>query len=197
MGLLQVVGVAGGGLARLQGTLARVRQSVARPQGLGVVGPGGSAAGSAGDGGAMLGLRADRRSPPPTAPAEQEPQLLTEGRVQAAVDERVVAGGAHGQPVKAEVQSVGGVDRLAGEQHHVAVEGEPADGEHAHNQEQHGQRSAAFPPLGGVLGCRRVADGVVTPQPAGHRGVGGSDDDERQNIQQDEGQEINVLPVDI
>lgn len=185
------------GVARLQGTLAQARQSVARLQGLVVVGPGGSAAGCAGHGGAMLRLRADGRPPPPTAPVEQEPQLLTEGRVQAAVDERVVAGGAHGQPVKAEVQSVGGVDGLAGEQHHVAVEGEPADGEHAHDQEQHGQRSAAFPPLGGVLGCRRVPDGVVAPQPAGHCGVGGGDDEERQHVQQDEGQEINVLPVDI
>lgn len=128
-------------------------------------------AGGAGDRGAMLWLQANRRSPPPPAPVEEEPQLLAEGGVQAAVDERVVAGGAHGQPVKAEVQSIGGVDGLTREQHHVAVEGEPTDGEHADHQKQHGQRSAALPPLGGMLGCRRVTDGVMAPQPAGHCSV--------------------------
>lgn len=154
-------------------------------------------AGGAGDCGAMLRLQTNRRSPPPPTPVEEELQLLAEGGVQAAVDERVIAGGAHGQPVKAEVQSIGGMDGLAREQHHVAVEGEPTDGKHAHHQEQHGQCSAAFPPLSGVLGGRRVTNGIMAPQPASHCSVGGSDDDERQHVQQDEGQEINVLPVDV
>lgn len=154
-------------------------------------------AGGAGDCGVMLWLQTNRRSPPPPTPVEEELQLLAEGGVQAAVDERVVAGGAHGQPVKAEVQSIGGMDGLAREQHHVAVEGEPTDGEHAHHQQQHGQCSAALPPLSGVLGGRRVTNGVMAPQPAGHCSVGGGDDDERQHVQQDEGQEINVLPVDV
>lgn len=139
-------------------------------------------AGSTGGRGAELRLQPDRRPPPPPAHVKEEPELLAEGGIQTAVDERVVAGGAHSQPVKAEVEGVGGVDGLAGQQHHVAVEGEPADGEHPDHQEQHGQCPPALPPLGGVLSCRGVADCIVAPQPAGHCGVGRSDDEEWQHV---------------
>jgi len=63
--------------------------------------------------------------------------------------------------------------------------------------QQHGQRAPPLPPLGGVLRRGRVADGVAAPQPARHRGVGGGDDEERQHVQQDEGQQVDVLPVDV
>lgn len=71
--------------------------------------------------GAELRLQSNRSAPFPPAHVQEEPQLLTEGRVQAAVDKGVVAGGAHGQPVETEVESVGGGDGVAGQQHHVAV----------------------------------------------------------------------------
>ena len=129
-------------------------------------------------------LRLQPHCHPPSLPAhvKEEPELLAEGGVQAAVDERVVAGGAHGQPVKAEVQGIGGVDGLAGEKHHVAVEGEPANSEHSDHQEQHGQCPPALPSMGGVLSCCGVTDRIVAPQPTGHCGVGGSDDKEWQHV---------------
>lgn len=144
-------------------------------------------------------LRLQPYGRPPSLPAhiKEEMHLLAEGGVEAAVDERVVAGGAHCQPVKAEVEGVGGVDGLAGQQHHVAVEGEPADSKHADHQKQHGQRASALLPLSGVLSCCGVTDGVVAPQPTGHCDVGRSDDKERQHVQQYEGQEVNILPVDV
>lgn len=119
--------------------------------------------------GAELRLQSDHRPPPlPPAEVEEEPQLLAEGGIQTTVDEGVVAGGAHRQPVKAEVQGVGGVDSVAGQQHHVAVEWEPADGKNPHHQEQHGQRTPALSSLGGMLSRCGVAYGVVAPQSAGH-----------------------------
>ena len=32
---------------------------------------------------------------------------------------------------------------------------------------------------------------------AAHRGVGGRDDEERQQVQKDEGEQVDVLPVDV
>lgn len=157
-------------------------QSMPWPRGLVVVGPGNPVTRSAGSCGEEPRLQADRRPPFPSAYVEEEPQLLAEGGIQTAVDERVVAGGAHSQPVKAEVKGIGGVDGLAGQQHHVAVEWEPANSKHPDHQEQHGQRSPALSSVGGVLSCRGVTDGVVAPQPAGHCGVGGSDDEEWQHV---------------
>lgn len=122
---------------------------------------------------------------------------MAKGGIQTAVDERVVAGGAHSQPVKAEINGIGGVNGLAGQEHHVAVEGEPADGEHPDHQEQHGQGTPPLSSLGGVLSRRRVADGVVAPQPPRHRGVGRGDDKQRQHVKQDEGRQVNVLPIDV
>lgn len=136
-------------------------------------------------------------TPPPPAEVEEELQLLAEGGVEAAVDEGVVAGGAHGQPVEAEVEGVGGVDGLAGQQHHVAVEREPADGEYADHQEQHGQRAPALSPLVGVLGHGGGADGVMAAQPACHRCVAGGDDEQGQHVEQYERQQVDVLPVDV
>lgn len=74
---------------------------------------------------------------PPTH-VKEEPQLLTEGGIKTAVDKWVVAGGAHSQPVKTEVESIRGLNGVTGQQDHVAVEREPADGENPNNQEQHG-----------------------------------------------------------
>lgn len=160
-----------------------------------VVWPGSSLTG--GDYRARLRFQPDRHPLSLPALVEEEPELLAEDGIQAAVDERVVAGGAHSQPVKAEVQGVRGLDGLAGQQHHVAVEGKPADSKHPDHQEQHGQRSPALPSLGGVLSRCGVTDGVMAPEPTGHCGVAGSDDEEWQHVQQYEGQEVNVLPVDI
>lgn len=181
----------------LAGVLALVGQRLARSGGLLVVRPGGSVTGSAGARRVTLWHQAYRRPPPPPAAIEKEPQLLAEGGIQAAVDERVVAGGAHGQPVKAEIERIGGLDSLAREQHHITIEREPADGEHNNNQEQHGQRASPLFSLSGVLSCCRVTDNVVAPQSAGYRGVGGSDDEERKHVEQNEGEEIDVLPVDV
>lgn len=146
-------------------------QSMPWPRGVLVVGPGNPVTSSAGSHRAKLWLQSDHRPPLPPAHVEEEPQFLTEGGIQTAVDERVVAGGAHSQPVKAEVKGIRGVDCVAGQQHHVAVEWEPADSKNPDHQEQHGQRPPALPSLGGVLSCCGVTDGVVAPQPAGHCGV--------------------------
>lgn len=48
-----------------------------------------------------------------------------------------------------------------------------------------------------MLSCCGVTDGIVAPQPAGNCGVGDSDDEEWQHVKQYEGQEVNILPVDI
>lgn len=180
MCIFEVVRLTGGGVGLTGGGVARVWQSVPWLRGLVVVGPGIPVTRSGY--GAEHRLQPDRRPPFPPAHVEEEPQLLAEGGIQTAVDERVVAGGAHRQPVKAEVQGVGRVDGLAGQQHNIAVEWEPADGEHPDHQEQHGQRPPPLSSLGGVLSRCGVTDGVVAPQPAGHCGVGGGDDEERQHV---------------
>lgn len=131
---------------------------------------------------AELWLHPDHRPPFPPAHVEEESHLLAESGVQTTVDERVVAGGAHSQPVKAEVQGVRGVDSLAGQQHHVAVEWEPADSKHPDHQEQHGQRSPPLSSPGGMLSCCGVTNGILAPQSAGHCGVGGGDDEEWQHV---------------
>lgn len=74
--------------------------------------------------------------PPPYV--KEEPQLLTEGGIQTAVDKWVVASGAHSQPVKTEVESIRTLNGVTGQQDYVAVEQEPADGENPNDQEQHG-----------------------------------------------------------
>lgn len=89
------------------------------------------------------------------------------------------------------------MDGLAGQQHHVAVEGEPTNSKHSHHQEQHGQGPPALSSLGSMLSRCGVAYGVVPPQAASNCGVGDGDDEERQHVKQDEGQEINILPVEI
>lgn len=147
--------------------------------------------------GAELRLLSDHSVPLPPAHVKEEPQLLTEGGIQAAVDEWVVASGAHSQPVETEVESVRGRDGVAGQQDHVAVEREPADSENPHDQQQHGQCSSSPFPLGCVLSCCRVTNGIVTPQPAGHCRVRGTDDEEREHVKEYEGQNVYVLPVDI
>lgn len=198
MCIFKVVGVTGGGVTRLRGGRPRAGQSGPRPRRLVAVGPGGPVTGRSYW--PQLWLQLDRRRRRPSLPpadVEEEPQLGAEGWIQTAVDERVVASGAHGQPVEAEVQGVRGVDGLAGQQHHVAVEGEPADCKHPDHQQQHGQRPPPLSPLRSVLRRCGVTDGVVAPQPTGHCGVGGGDDEEWQHVKQYEGQEVNILPVDL
>lgn len=107
------------------------------PRGV-VAGPGNPVTRGAGGHRAKLWLQSDHRPPFSPAHIKEEPQFLAEGGVQTAVDEWVVAGGAHSQPVKAEVKCVRGVDSVAGEQHHIAVEWEPADSKNTNHQEQHG-----------------------------------------------------------
>lgn len=115
----------------------------------------------------------------PPAEVEEEPQLLAECGVEAAIDEGVIAGRAHGQPVETKVERIGGLDGVAGQQHHVAVEWEPTDCKHAHHQEQHGQRATPLSPLVGMLGHCDGANGIVAAQPASHRHVAGADDEQR------------------
>lgn len=161
-----------------------------------VIRPGSPVARSTGCCRVPLGFQPDDRPPPPTH-VQQKPKLLAKGGIETAVDERVVTSGAHSQPVKAEVKGVGGVDGLAGQQHHVAVEGKPAHSKHSDHQQQHGQSPPALFSLGGVLSCCGVTDGIVAPQPASDCGVGDGDDEERQHVKQNEGQKVNILPVDI
>lgn len=177
--------------------MALVGQSASLAGGMVVVRPGFPVSRSGGSCRAKIWLQPDRHPAFPPAHVHELPQLLPEGGVQTAVDERVVAGGAHSQPVKAEINGVGGVDGLAGQQHHVAVEWEPADGEHSDYQEQHGQCPPPLSLLSRVLSCCGVTYGVVAPQPAGHCGVGHRDDEKRQHVEQYEGQQVDVLPVDV
>lgn len=152
------------------------------PRGILLIGPGHPVGrGASPVNGRNLLLQLDHlpATPPPPAEVEEEPQLLAEGGVEAAIDEGVVAGGAHGQPVEAKVESIGGLDGVAGQQHHVAVEWKPTDCKHAHHQEQHGQGATALPPLVGVLGHSGGANGVVAAQPASHCRVAGADDEQR------------------
>lgn len=129
--------VAREGLAPLRGHAA-VRKGVPLPGGVLLVRPGhpvGRGASPVRRRDLRLQLDHWPASAPPPAEVEEEPKLLPEGGVQAAVDEGVVAGGTHGQPVEAEVEGVGGLDSVAGQQHHVAVEWKPTDCKHAHHQE--------------------------------------------------------------
>lgn len=103
-----------------------------------VIGPGDPLTRGTGGHLAKLGLHSNHRPPFSPAQIKEEPQFLAEGGVQTAVDEWVIAGGAHSQPVKAEVKCVRGVDGVAGEQHHIAVQREPAHSKNPDHQEQHG-----------------------------------------------------------
>lgn len=98
--------------------------------------PGDSVARTASNNRAKVRLRFNYILPP--AHVKEKPQLLTKGGIQTAVDKWVVAGGAHSQPVKTEVESIRGLNGVTGQQNHVAVEREPADGENPNDQEQHG-----------------------------------------------------------
>ena len=56
-----------------------------------------------------------------SAHVEQSLQFWSEAVIEPAVDEGVVAGAAHCEPVKGEVQGIVGVDGLAGEEDDVAI----------------------------------------------------------------------------
>lgn len=146
-------------------------QSMPWPGAVMPVGPGHPVARATSGRGTKVRLRSNCRVLLPPAHVKEQPEFLAEGRIQTAVDKRVVAGGAHSQPVETEVESIRGLDGVTGQQHHVAVEREPADGENPDDQQQHGQCSPSLFPLGCVLSRCGVADGVVTPQPARHCGV--------------------------
>lgn len=153
--------------------------------------------GAASSHGADLRLQSNHSVPLPPAHVKEEPQLLTEGGIQAAVDKWVAASGAHSQPVEREVERVRGRDGVTGQQDHIAVEREPADSEDPHDEEQHGQCSSSLSPLGCLLSCCCVTNGILTPQPAGHCRVRGRDNEEREHVKEYKGHKINVLPVDI
>lgn len=145
----------------------------------------------------LLGGGGGARPPPPRTHGQQPLQLGPEAVVEPAVDEGVVAGAAHGQPVEGEVEGVVGVDGSAGEQEHVAVEREPAHGEHHHHRHQHLDGALPLAPLQEVLLARHVADSVPAPQAARHTQVGTADDEEGQDVKQDEGGQVQILPEDV
>lgn len=87
--------------------MARVCQRTPRPRRLVVVGPRGPVARGTGVRRAEFCFHPDHRPAPPSAHVDEKPELLPKRGIQTAVDERVVAGGAHSQPVEAEVKGVG------------------------------------------------------------------------------------------
>ena len=134
---------------------------------------------------------------PPGKHAQQPFELSPEAVVEPAVDEGVVAGAAHGQPVEGEVEDVVGRDGVAGEQQHVAVEREPAHGEHHHHRHQHLDGALALAPLQEILLACHVTDGIGMPQAPCHTQVGPTDDEEGQDVEQDKGGQVQILPEDV
>lgn len=154
------------------------------PERMGVLGPGVGGASALGPGSALavsprrgLVLRGWPRPLP--AHAQKVLQLSTEVLIEPAVDEGVVACATHGQPVEGEVNGIAAADSLAGQEHHVAVEREPADSEDHDHHGQHLDSLLLLLAVGEVLLGGDVADGVAPPQPAGDCGVGRRDDEER------------------
>lgn len=133
---------------------------------------------------------------PPTDPQEGF-ELRAEALVQPAVNEGVVASAAHGKPMERKVHGVVAVDGLAGDQDQVAIQGEPADGKDGHHHHQHLERHLLFLLVGIILLHRYVPDGVPRPQLLGHHGVSDGDHQQRQHIEQDEGGQVQVLPVKV
>lgn len=66
----------------------------------------------------------------PLAHTQQRLEFRAEISVKPAVDEGVVTRTAHSKPVEGEVQGIVGVDGLAGDKHHVTVQGKPTNSKH-------------------------------------------------------------------
>lgn len=126
--------------------------------------------------------------------AQEGSELCTEALIQPAVNERVVAGAAHGKPVQGKVERVLGLDAQAGDEHYVTIEWKPADSEDHHNQHQHLDAFLLVPVVGDVLLCGDVTNGVAQPQLLGQACVGGGDDEQGQQVQEQEGGQVQVLP---
>ena len=134
---------------------------------------------------------------PSPARTQQGLQLRSEALIQPTVNEGVIASAAHGKPVKSEVQSVAAVDGPAGDQHHVAVQGEPAHCKHDHHHHQHLQRHLLLPLVGIVLLHGEVPNGVSQPELLGHHGICDGDHKQGQDIQENKSSQVQVLPEKI
>lgn len=124
-------------------------------------------------------------------------QSGSEAVIEPAVDERVVAGAASGKPMKGKVDGIVGLDDFAGEQHHVAVKREPADGKDGHDQHQHLDGHAFAAAVGDGLRQRHIANGVVHPHFLGQDDVRNGDDRQWQDIEQNKGSKVQILPEEV
>lgn len=121
-------------------------------------------------------------------------QLRSEILIEPAVNKRVVAGAAHGKPVKGEVQAIVGVDDLAGEQNDIAVQREPADCKDDHHQHQHLNGHHLLPLKGKVLLDGDIPNDSAEPEFLGHSQIGDGDNEKGQNVEQSECGQVQVLP---
>jgi len=131
---------------------------------------------------------------PPPAHTQQGLQLRPEVLIQPTVNEGIVASTAHGKPVESEVQSIAAVDGSAGDQHHVAVQREPAHCKHNHHHHQHLQCHLLLPLMGIVLLHGDVPNGISQPELLSHHGIGNGDDKQGQNIQENKCSQVQILP---
>lgn len=134
---------------------------------------------------------------PLPAHTEQGLQLRSEALIQPTVNEGIVASAAHGKPVKSKVQSIATVDGPTGDQHHIAVQGEPADCKHNHHHHQHLQCHLLFPLMGIVLLHGEVPDGISQPELLGHHGICDGDHKQGQDIQENKSSQVQILPEKI
>lgn len=134
---------------------------------------------------------------PSPAHTQQGFQLRSEALIQPTVNEGVVASAAHSKPVKSKVQSIATVDGPTGDQHHVAVQGEPAYCKHNHHHHQHLQRHLLFPLMGVVLLHGEVPNGISQPELLGHHGICDGDHKQGQDIQENKSSQVQILPEKI
>lgn len=95
------------------------------------------------------------------AHGKQGLELQAEAFIQPAVDERIVAGAAHGEAVQSEIKAVLGLDPQAGNEQHVTMKREPTDGKDHHHQNQHLDALLLAFVVGDVLWCGDVPNGVA------------------------------------
>lgn len=151
--------------------------------------------------GSSVGQSSRRRwwpsAPELLAQTEAILQLCPEILIEPAVNERVVARAAGGQPVKSKIECVVAADDLAGEEDDVAVQGEPADRKNDHHQHQHLNGRLLLPLKAEELLDGHVPHGVAEPESFGNAHIGDQDNDEGQNIEQDERGQVQVLPEEV
>lgn len=131
---------------------------------------------------------------PSPAHAQQRLQLRSEALIQPTVNEGIVASAAHGKPMKSEVQSIAAVDSPTGDQHHIAVQREPAHCKHNHHHHQHLQRHLLFPLMCIVLLHRDVPNGIPQPELLSYHGVRDGDHKQGQDIQENKSSQVQILP---